>query len=51
MAKTDGLIFGRMVIEGKKYRRDVLIFVDDTVKKRTDRFLMFGSREIKELEL
>lgn len=51
MAKIDELTFGSIVIEGRKYRRDVLIFVDGTVKKRRGGFLMFGSREIKEREL
>ena len=34
MAKIDELAFGSMVVEGKKYRRDILIFADGTVKKR-----------------
>jgi hypothetical protein len=34
VAKIDELIFGSIVVEGKKYRRDVLIFTDGTVKKR-----------------
>lgn len=34
MAKIDELTFGSIVVEGKKYRRDVLIFADGTVKKR-----------------
>lgn len=34
MAKIDGLIFGSIVVEGKKYRRSVLIFADGTVKRR-----------------
>ncbi len=34
MAKIDELAFGSIVIEGKKYRRDVLIFADGMVKKR-----------------
>ena len=51
MAKIDELIFGSIVVEGKKYRRDILIFADGTVKKRKGGFLMFGSHEIKRREL
>jgi len=34
VAKIDELTFGSMVVEGKKYRRDVLIFSDGMVKRR-----------------
>jgi hypothetical protein len=34
VAKIDEFTFGSIVVEGKKYRRDVLIFADGTVKKR-----------------
>lgn len=51
MAKIDKLTFGSMIVEGKKYRRDVLIFTDGTVKKRKGGFLMFGSHKIKKQEL
>ena len=51
MAKIDELIFGSIVVEGKKYHRDVLIFADGTVKKRKGSFLMFGSHKIKKQEL
>ena len=34
MAKIDELTFGSIVVEGKKYRRDVLLFADGTVKRR-----------------
>ena len=51
MAKIDELTFGSIIVEGKKYRRDVLIFDDGTVKKRKGGFLMFGSHEIKKQEL
>ena len=33
VAKIDELTFGSIVIEGKKHRRDVLIFADGTVNK------------------
>jgi len=51
VAKIDELTFGSIVVEGKKYRRDILIFADGTVKKRKGGFLMFGSHKIKEREL
>jgi hypothetical protein len=51
VAKIDELIFGSIVIEGKKYRRDVLVFADGTVKKRKSGFLMFGSHKIKKVEM
>jgi hypothetical protein len=51
VAKINELTFGSIVVEGKKYRRDVLIFADGTVKKRKGGFLMFGSHEIKKQEL
>jgi hypothetical protein len=51
VAKIDELIFGSIVVEGKKYRKDVLIFADGAVKKRKGGFLMFGSHEIKRREL
>ena len=34
MAKIDELAFGSMVVEGKKYRRDVLIFADGMVTRQ-----------------
>jgi hypothetical protein len=51
VAKIDELIFGSIVVEGKKYRRDILLFADGTVKKRRGGFLMFGSHKIKKQDL
>ena len=51
MAKIDEPTFGSIVIEGKKYSRDILIFADGTVRKRKGGFLMFGRHEIKTREL
>jgi len=51
VAKIDELTFGSIIVEGKKYRRDVLIFADGTIKKRKGGFLMFGSHKIKKQEL
>jgi hypothetical protein len=43
VAKIDELSFGSIIVEGRKYRRDILIFADGTVKRRKDGFLMFGT--------
>ena len=51
MAKINKLSFGSIIIEGKKYFRDVLIFADGTVKRRKGGFLMFGSHNIKKEEI
>ena len=51
MAKIREFTFGSIVVEGKKYRRDILIFADGTVKKRRGGFVMFGSHEIEKREL
>jgi hypothetical protein len=37
MARVDDFRFGSVVIDGKKYSRDVLIFVDGTARKRKSR--------------
>jgi hypothetical protein len=51
VAKIDELTYGSIIVEGKKYHRDILIFADGTVKKRKGGFLMFGSHKIKKQEL
>ena len=51
MVKIENFSFGSIVIEGKKYRRDVLILADGTTKKRKGGFLMFGSHKIKKDEI
>jgi hypothetical protein len=51
VARTEEPTFGSVVVEGKKYRRDILVFADGTVKKRKGGFLMFGSHEITRQEL
>ena len=51
MARIDKLSFGSIIIDGKKFSRDVLIFSDGTVKKRKSGFLMFGSHNIKKKEI
>lgn len=47
----DKLSFGSIVIDGKKYHYDMLIFADGTVEKRKGGFLMFGSHNIKKEEI
>jgi hypothetical protein len=37
VAKIDEFNFGSIIVAGKKYRRDVLIFADGTVQKRKGR--------------
>jgi hypothetical protein len=51
MAKIDKFSFGSIIIDGRRYSRDVLIFADGTVKKRKGSFLMFGSHNIKKGEI
>ena len=51
MAKIDKFSFGSIVVEGKKYSRDILIFADGAVKKRKGGLLMFGSHKIKRKEI
>jgi len=43
VARIDGLTFGSIVIEGRKYRRDVLIVANCTVKKQRGGFPVLGS--------
>ena len=33
MAKIDELTFGSIVVEGKKYRRNIMVFADGMVKR------------------
>ena len=51
MVKLDELNFGSIVVESRKYRRDILIFADGMIKKQKGGFLMFGSHEVKKQEL
>jgi len=51
MAKIDSFSFGSIVVEGKKYSRDVLIFPDGSVKKRKGGFWKYGSHAIKKREI
>jgi len=51
MAKVDSFSFGSIVIDGKKYRKDMIFLPDGTVKQRRGGFLMFGSHDIKKEEI
>lgn len=43
MAKVDSFNFGSMVVDRKKYGRDILLFPDGSVKKRKGGFWKLGS--------
>ena len=51
MLKVDSFKFGAIVIDGKKYGRDVVLFPDGTVHERKHGFLRFGSHNIKKEEV
>jgi len=45
------LNFDSIVVDGKKYDRDVRISVDGRAKKRKGGLLLFGSHEVRKLGL
>lgn len=51
MVKVDSFSFGSIVLDGKKYARDVLLFPDGSVKKRKGGFWKYGSHAIKKREI
>lgn len=51
MAKVNAFSFGSIVIDNKKYSRDVLIFADGQVAQRHGGIWMFGSHSIKQQEV
>jgi hypothetical protein len=51
MAKVDRFGFGSIVIQGKKYGHDVLLFPDKTVRQRKGGIWKFGSHSIKKDEI
>lgn len=51
MAKVDSISFGSIVVDGKKYRRDVFLLLDGSVKQRKGGFWIFGSHNIKKQEI
>lgn len=51
MVKIDNLSFGSIIIDGKKYRHDVIIYPNGEVKRRKGGFFMFGGHTIKREEV
>ena len=51
MAKIDSFSFGSITVDGKKYRRDLFLLPDGTVKQRKGGFWIFGSHNIKREEI
>ncbi len=51
MIKVDSFRFGSIVLDGKKYSRDVLLYPDDDIRKRKGGFWKFGSHAIKKEEV
>ena len=51
MVKVNDFSFGSIVVNYKKYSRDVFIFADGTVKRRKGGIWMFGSHNIQKKEL
>lgn len=49
--KVDKFGFSFIVIDGKKYRRDILFFPDGKVEKRKGGLWIFGSHNIKAEEI
>ena len=51
MAKVDSFQFGSIVIDGKRYGHDVLLFPDGMVSERKGGFWKFGSHAIKKADI
>lgn len=51
MPKVESFKFGSIVIDGKKYGRDVFIMPDGTIIQRKGGFWKFGSHAIKKGEI
>ncbi|MDY6917422.1 MAG: MTH938/NDUFAF3 family protein [Chloroflexota bacterium] len=51
MTRVDSFQFGSIVINGRKYGRDALLFPDGTVRERKGGFWKFGSHAIKEADI
>ena len=51
MAKNDSFSFGSIVVDGRKYRKDLILLPDGTVKQRPGGFWMFGDHNIKKEEI
>jgi hypothetical protein len=51
MSRIDSFKFGSIVVNDKKYSRDLFLYPDDIVKKRKGGFWKFGSHAIKRQEI
>jgi len=51
MARVDSFQFGSIVISGKKYGYDVLLFPDGMVRQRKGELWKFGSHTIKKVDI
>ncbi|HEY33505.1 MAG TPA: hypothetical protein G4O10_10435 [Dehalococcoidia bacterium] len=51
MTTVNSFKFGSIVLDGKKYRRDVFLYPDGGIRKRKGGFWMFGSHAIKREEI
>lgn len=51
ITKITDFRFGSIVIDGKKYGRDVCLFPDGSVKERKGGFWKFGSHSIRKAEI
>ncbi len=51
IAKVDDFQFGSIVISGKQYGHDVLLFPDGMVTQRKGGFWKFGSHTVKKAEI
>jgi hypothetical protein len=51
MSRIERFKFGSIIIDGKRYGRDVLMFADGTVRQRKGGFWKFGSHVIKKAEI
>ena len=51
MVKVDNLKFGSIVVGGKEYQRDILIFPDGSIEERKGGFGMFGDHAITKMEI
>jgi hypothetical protein len=51
MPRVDSFEFGSIVIDGRRYGHDVLVFPDGAIKRRKGGFWKFGSHVIKKVEI
>jgi len=51
LVKVESLSFGSIIVGGKKYRRDLVLLPDGTVKQRKGGFWIFGSHNLKMKEI